>query len=85
MTNLIKSNIRLRKVAQRLSKDVMPKNFNPLQRKIVKTNEKIDSLSKYNISLWKEAYEKGFKPNRDNNNPAFFEILDAINTNNKQI
>jgi hypothetical protein len=57
-----KANIRLRKVNQRLQKEVLPKN--KIIKKLIKLHQQIERQGKWHDYIWGTIYEKGFNPQR---------------------
>lgn len=80
MTNMIKTNIRLRKVAERLNKDKLPKGWSPTKKRLFKLNERRNRYSKWVDDLWGFLYKKGFRPGIDNTNPKFEKEFEEINS-----
>ncbi len=74
MANMIKTNIRLKKVHQRLLKTVYPSC--PIQRKIIKNIEKVNQIQKYSDSIWEDMYKAGYNPGVSNSDPVFYAQFD---------
>lgn len=74
--NSIKAKIRLERVQRKLDKRVYPTCL--VTKAIVKLNEKYKQLSKDIEKTYSTMYSKGFRPDKDNQNPEYFEDFDFI-------
>lgn len=83
MTNKLKQNIRYQKAHEKLCKEILPPS--PFHRKLLRLDAKITDLSRHNDFIWKQMYERGFRPRIDNQNPEFFKDFELISQNQKAI
>jgi hypothetical protein len=83
MANREKTNIRLKKVYQRLLKD--RNSENPIFRKLLKKNEEAGGLTRWIDYLWKTMYDEGFAQSRGDKKwePQISQIFKLVDSREK--
>lgn len=83
MDRYVKTKIRLERAQRKIDKRIYPSC--PKTKKVVKLNERREQLNKDIDATYSIMYSRGFRPGKDNQNPAFYNDFDFILRCEKEI